>query len=118
VSPAGQERRARRPRLTTPTTAHDRQKAQAADRFGVWIFQLAETMTHLGNSVLGQLTQTERAQLRRVRGLMLAAADGVSRAVLLTALLELASAVLVQVEGLRRLEARRERPPVPRRRRR
>jgi hypothetical protein len=101
--------------MTTHMTARDRQKAKAADRFGVWVLQLADTLDQLGNSVAERMTPMERAQLRRVRRLMLAAADGVCGGMLLAAILELASAALVGVEGLRRLEARRERPPVSRR---
>lgn len=96
--------------MTPPTTARDRQQAQAADRFGVWVLQLADAMDQLGTNLAGKLTRTERAQMRRVRGLMLAAADGVSSGVLLAAMLELTSTLLVQVELTRR------RMPVRRRR--
>jgi hypothetical protein len=96
--------------VTTPTLARDRQQAQAADRVGGWILQLADTLDHLRTNLAGKLTRTERAQIRRVRRLMLAAADGVSTQVLLVAILELASTLLVQVESWRRPR------PVPRRR--
>jgi hypothetical protein len=98
--------------MTTPTTARDRQNAKAADRVGGWILQLADTLDQLGTNLAGKLMRTERAQIRRVRRLMLAAADGVSTQVLLVAILELASTLLMQVESWRRPR------PVTRRRRR
>jgi hypothetical protein len=100
--------------MTTRTTARDRQKAKAADRAGIWVLQLAEAIDRLGTNLAGKLTRTERAQMRRVGRLMLAAADGVSSGVLLAAILELAAVVLVQVEVRRGLEAWRRRMPVRR----
>jgi hypothetical protein len=103
----------------------DRRKAKAADRFGVWIFQLADAIDNLETSVVAKFTRTEQAQKRRVARLMLAAADGVSPPVLLAAILTLASAALVGMEVTRRmgvevmrgLEPRRGRTRMSRRRR-
>jgi hypothetical protein len=97
----------------------------AADRFGVWIFQLADAIDDLGSSVVANFTRRERAQKRRVVRLMLAAADGVSPPVLVAAILTLTSSALVGmevtrlmgVEVMRGREPRRGRTRVSRRRR-
>jgi hypothetical protein len=99
--------------MTTPTTARDRQKATTADRFGLWIVQLADAIDDLGTNLVAKLTRRERAQKRRVVRLMLAAADGVSSPVLVAAILTLASSALVgmEVTRLMGMEVMRGREP-------